>query len=147
VSDAYLKPVLDRPNLTVAVNSQVTQILFDGTRAFGVAYVRDGSENKTWAQAEVILSGGTINSPQLLLLSPIGPAEQLRAHGIPVRMDLPGGRGQSAGSHDDPNRLGHTGFQRPAAAGQPGDMTLWQERRGGPFSSNGSDVGGLCPST
>jgi choline dehydrogenase len=89
-SDAYLKPVLDRPNLTVAVNSQVTQILFDGTRACGVAYVRDGSENTVRAQAEVILSGGTINSPQLLLLSGIGPAEQLRAHGIPVRADLPG---------------------------------------------------------
>jgi choline dehydrogenase len=78
-----IRPVLDRPNLTVAVNSQATQILFDGTRASGVAYVRDGVANTARAQIEVILSGGTINSPQLLLLSGIGPAEQLRAPAFP----------------------------------------------------------------
>jgi choline dehydrogenase len=142
-SDAYLKPVLDRPNLTVAVNSQVTRILFDGTRACGVAYLHDGGERTVRAQAEVILSGGTINSPQLLLLSGIGPAHQLREHDIPVRVDLPG---VGANLQDHPLTPIVWAMQDSSdllEMATPENMALWQERRGGPFTTNGSEVGGF----
>jgi choline dehydrogenase len=143
VADAYLKPVLDRPNLTVSVNSQVTQILFDGTRASGVVYVRDGVTNTVQAQTEVILSGGTINSPQLLLLSGIGPAEQLRAHGIPVRVDLPGVGANLQDHTMTPIVWATQDSSDLLQLASPENLALWQERRGGPFTSNGSEVGGF----
>ncbi len=87
---AYLKPALGRPNLTVLTGAQATRILFEGKRAVGVAYQQNGKEEQARAAREVILSGGAINSPQLLLLSGIGPAAQLMALGVPVVHDLPG---------------------------------------------------------
>ena len=87
---AFLDPALPRPNLTVLTGAQATEILFDGLRARGVAYRRGGRDEQAAADGEVILSGGTVNSPQLLMLSGIGPADALAAHGIPVRADLPG---------------------------------------------------------
>ncbi|TQQ79235.1 choline dehydrogenase [Halonotius terrestris] len=89
-ADAYLKPVLDRSNLTTTTGAQVTQIRFDGRTAVGVDYVKDGSTETVDANEEVILSAGTINSPQLLMLSGVGPAEHLEAHDISVVHDLPG---------------------------------------------------------
>jgi choline dehydrogenase len=142
-ADAYLKPVMDRPNLTVAVNSQVTEILFDGSRATGVAYVRDGVGAKVRARTEVTLSGGTINSPQLLLLSGIGPAQQLRSHGIPVRVDLPG-VGENLQDHTmTPIVWGTKDSTDLLELASPENMALWQKRGGGPFASNGSEVGGF----
>jgi choline dehydrogenase len=140
-SDAYLKPVLDRANLTVAVNSQVTQILFDGGRASGVTYLRDGNRNTARAQAEVILSGGAINSPQLLLLSGIGPAEQLHTHGIPVRVDLPGVGANLQDHTMTPIVWATKDSSDLLQLASPENMALWQNRRGGPFASNGSEVG------
>ncbi len=67
-----------------------SRILFEGRRAVGVAYRRGGAEQRATARREVILSGGPINSPQLLKLSGIGPADELRALGIDVVHDLPG---------------------------------------------------------
>ncbi len=87
---AYLKPALKRPNLTVQTGAQVARVLTDGTRAVGVSYLRDGAQVEERARREVILCGGAINSPQLLLLSGIGPAEHLKALGIAVVADLPG---------------------------------------------------------
>ncbi|MDR6290776.1 choline dehydrogenase-like flavoprotein [Inquilinus ginsengisoli] len=87
---AYLRPALARPNLTVTVGAMVTRVLFEGTRAVGVDYVKDGKVLTAWADAEVILSGGVINSPQLLMLSGIGDPEQLAAHGIGTRIPLRG---------------------------------------------------------
>jgi len=144
-ADAYLKPVHDRPNLTVRANSPATEILFDGQRACGVAYVHAGVEATARADAEVILSAGAINSPQLLMLSGIGPAQQLRAHDIAVKVDLPG-VGANLNDHtmtpivwatkDSTDLLQLT---------TPENMARWQQRGGGPFSSNGGDVGGfLC---
>jgi len=90
-ADAYLKSVLDRPNLTATTGAQVTRVRFDGQRAVGVEYVQDGgSPTAVDADSEVILSAGAINSPQLLMLSGIGPADHLKAHDIPVVEDLPG---------------------------------------------------------
>jgi choline dehydrogenase len=89
----YLKPARQRRNLTVATNAQATQIIMDGTRAVGVRY-RSGGEHgqdvDVYANKEVLLCAGAIQSPQLLQLSGIGPAQLLRKHGIPVVADLPG---------------------------------------------------------
>ncbi|OWJ67625.1 choline dehydrogenase [Inquilinus limosus] len=87
---AYLKPVRSRPNLTVETGALSTRILFEGTRAVGVEYAQAGQVRVARAAREVILCGGAINSPQLLMLSGVGPADHLRRHGIAVTHDLPG---------------------------------------------------------
>ena len=87
---AYLAPVRDRNNLKVVPEALATRILFDGRRATGVEYEVGGATRIAIANAEVIVAGGAFNSPQLLQLSGLGPAELLRAHGIPVVADLPG---------------------------------------------------------
>ena len=86
---AFLNPVKARPNLTVLTKAAASRIVFEGSRAVGVAY-RDGAgqEHVVRAGAEVILSSGAIGSPQLLMVSGIGEAEQLREHGIEVRRDV-----------------------------------------------------------
>jgi choline dehydrogenase len=89
-ADAYLKPAMNRPNLLVRIRSLATQVIFEGRRAVGVRYRQDGIERIALAAREVILSGGPINSPQLLKLSGIGPGDELQANGIGVINDLPG---------------------------------------------------------
>lgn len=89
---AYLKPALRRPNLTVVTRAHANRILLQGTRATGVEYLRRGRTASIQADREVILAGGTFNSPQLLMLSGIGPAEHLRGVGIDAVLDLPVGR-------------------------------------------------------
>ena len=90
-ADAYLRPVRRRPNLTVLTGAHVQRIVFDGTRATGVEY-RDaaGVTQQVTVSGEVILSGGAINSPQLLMLSGIGDPDQLRAVGVEPRHELMG---------------------------------------------------------
>src|SRR6266545_2776970 len=88
-SRAYLHPVMSRPNLTVATRAFVTRIIFEGTRAVGVEFRHEG-KNKRVRSGELILSGGAINSPQLLQLSGVGAAAELSALGIDVVADLPG---------------------------------------------------------
>jgi choline dehydrogenase len=87
---AYLRPALRRRNLTVRVGAQATRILFERRRAAGVELRRRGRLETVRARRELILCGGAINSPQLLLLSGVGPANEIRRHGIPVVLDLPG---------------------------------------------------------
>ncbi|MDB5690657.1 MAG: hypothetical protein JWL91_2533 [Sphingomonas bacterium] len=90
-SRAYLKPALSRPNLTVVTGALTRRVLVEDKRAVGVEYEVQGGEVRTARAArEVILSGGSYNSPQLLMLSGIGPGEDLRDLGIPVVHDLPG---------------------------------------------------------
>ena len=89
-SAAYLRPVRGRPNLTVITNAQVTRIKFEGARAVGVEYRTDRQMGWARADHEVILSGGALNSPQLLMLSGIGDGDHLKAHGIETRVDLKG---------------------------------------------------------
>jgi choline dehydrogenase len=89
----YLHPVENRSNLTVWTQTLVTRILFEGTRAVGVAYRKEDAEHQVLAvlaKQEVILSGGAINSPHLLMLSGIGPADLLQSLDIRVVADLPG---------------------------------------------------------
>jgi choline dehydrogenase len=89
-SRAYLHPVLGRDNLSVQTRALTTRVLFDQERAVGVEYVHNGHVRRACAEREVILCGGTYNSPQLLMLSGVGPAAQLRRHGIAPVLDLPG---------------------------------------------------------
>jgi choline dehydrogenase len=89
-ANAYLKPALRRPNLKVETHARVERIVFEGRRAVGVVYEQGGTRQEVRADREVILSGGPINSPQLLKLSGIGPADELREHGINVLADRPG---------------------------------------------------------
>jgi choline dehydrogenase len=89
-ANAYLRPAMKRPNLTVVTGALATRIAFDGRRATGVRYRRGGRDFLAKAGREVILCGGAINSPQLLKLSGIGPAAELSALGIDVVVDRPG---------------------------------------------------------
>jgi len=84
----YLKPALDRDNLEVLTGAAAREVLFDGRRARGVR-VRHRGSDRDFEGGEVILSGGAINSPQLLMLSGVGPAAHLREHGLSVRLDQP----------------------------------------------------------
>jgi choline dehydrogenase len=88
-ADAYLVPAKRRPNLKIFTNAQVGQILFDGSRAAGVTCHSGSSTRVIEAVRGVILTAGAIQSPQLLMLSGIGPANQLRRHGIAVKVDRP----------------------------------------------------------
>ncbi len=87
---AYLRPALMRPNLKVEVNAHATRIVVENGRAAGIAYEQRGESKVAHAAREVILAGGSINSPQLLMLSGIGDPEELRRHGIAVQAPLPG---------------------------------------------------------
>jgi len=87
---AYLRPAMRRKNLSVATHVAVTRIVFERKRAIAVEYRRGGRLQQVRARREIILAGGAINSPQLLKLSGVGPAAELRAHDIDVVHDLPG---------------------------------------------------------
>ena len=89
-AQAYVLPNLTRSNLKVLTHAHCARILFDGRRACGVAYHQDGVLREVKARREVVLSAGAFGSPQLLMLSGIGPVEALQAHGIPVLHALPG---------------------------------------------------------
>jgi choline dehydrogenase len=93
-SKAFLRPVLKRPNLTVWTEAQVERLIFEsvdgGTRCVGAVVRRGGDAATVRASGEVVLSAGAIGSPQILQLSGVGPAAQLKAHGIDVVLDVPG---------------------------------------------------------
>ena len=86
----FLRPVMDRPNLVVETGALTRRVVLEGGRATGVEYERDGQAQAAAASREVILCGGAFNSPQLLMLSGIGPADELRAVGVTPVHDLPG---------------------------------------------------------
>jgi choline dehydrogenase len=87
---AFLKPAMKRPNLKVVTRAHVKQILIEENRAVGVEYTSGGSTQKAYASKEVIVSAGAFQSPQVLMLSGIGDAKELKAHGIAVKKELPG---------------------------------------------------------
>ena len=144
----YLRPALRRPNLTVATCALAERLLFDGDRVTGVAYRQNGELREARASQEVLLSGGAINSPQLLLLSGIGPATRLERLGLPVRVDLRG-VGQNLQDHLDvctlyksvcPVTYDFTALQE-AAVGIRYFLT-----HGGPGVSNIAESGGFVRS-
>jgi len=89
-SAAYLHPVRSRPNLTIETEALTLRVVIENNRAVGVEYAKDGRKILVHAGREVILSGGAYNSPQLLMLSGVGPADELTSHGIVPVLDLPG---------------------------------------------------------
>ena len=138
-ADAYLKLAMGRPGLVVRTGAQATRIVLEGARAAGVEYRWQGAEQTAHARAEVLLAGGAVNSPQLLMLSGIGPAAHLRELGIDV-VCRPAGRGEPARSpggaaavahprHHRPARLRHARPPGPVAAARPRPADL-QHRRG-----------------
>jgi choline dehydrogenase len=142
-ADAYLRPAMTRPNLEVLTDARVTKIVVEGGRAAGVRYLLRGNEETAYAQGEVILSAGAVGSPQLLMLSGIGPADHLRDVGIPVLVDSPG---VGANLSDHP--------VVPAQWRTPGSVNLWEKlgpaqlmrwrlRHSGPLTSNIAEAGGF----
>jgi choline dehydrogenase len=89
-ADAYLRPALHRPNLQVETEAHAVSIIHEKNHAIGVRYLQHGAMNEAYSGSEVILAGGAVNSPQLLLLSGIGPADALRKLDIRAVADLPG---------------------------------------------------------
>jgi choline dehydrogenase len=142
---AYLHPAMKtRKNLTVLTGAQATRVLLEGQRAIGVEYLRGGQLQQARAEREVVLSGGTYNSPQLLQLSGIGPANHLRSLGITVVQDLPG-VGENLNEH--PNLLniyranGQHGFSRHLRLDKAVLSVLrWALRGEGPFTTAGTSA-------
>ncbi|MFO1467453.1 MAG: choline dehydrogenase [Steroidobacteraceae bacterium] len=89
-ANAYLRPAMKRTNLVVRSESLATRILFEGRRAVGLEYVEGGAPRRVRVNRELLVCAGPINTPQLLKLSGVGPAAELREHGIEVTADLPG---------------------------------------------------------
>lgn len=86
---AFLKPARSRPNLHIVTGAHAEKVVFDGKRARGVVYRQNGQTVTADAKLEIVLSGGAVNSPQLLMLSGVGQAEQLKKHGIEVTVNSP----------------------------------------------------------
>ena len=143
----YLRPVRDRPNLTVHTGAQVARITFEGRRASGVTYAMNGQGHHQPAAREVLVCGGAINSPQLLMLSGVGPADQLAALGIPVVQDAPG-VGGNLQDHLDICTLVHSTqrvtYDRLSDLKVAFDYFLRGHR--GPGSSNIAEAGGFARS-
>ena len=87
---AFLQPVMNRPNLTIITGAEVTQILISEGQAYAVKYQKNGRTEQIYASKEIVVSAGTLNTPKILMLSGIGPTEQLLKFGIQVQLDLPG---------------------------------------------------------
>ncbi|CAC5408063.1 Glucose dehydrogenase [FAD, quinone] [Mytilus coruscus] len=88
---AYLRPVMERENLHISINSVVTKIIIENKKAAGIEMIKDGMKKRIMVKKEVIVSAGSVNSPQLLMLSGIGPKQHLEQFKIPVHADLPVG--------------------------------------------------------
>jgi choline dehydrogenase len=146
-SVAYLHPARSRPNLTVHTGAVVSGITFDGRRASGVTYALGGQAHHQPAAREVLVCGGAINSPQLLMLSGIGPADDLRRLGIPVIADLEG-VGGNLQDHLDICTLFHS--TQPVTYDRVGDLRIafdyYLRGRTGPGTSNIAEAGGFARS-
>lgn len=145
-SAAFLHPVLDRPNLTVKTHTQVHRISMDGDRATGVEARQFGEDIHIGAEREVILAAGAYNSPQLLMLSGIGPADDLRTLGLPVQVNQPlVGRNLQ----DHPQFWLVWGHDEPVsmiAAGTAQSAEEYAAHRTGLLTSNGPEAGGFIRS-
>jgi choline dehydrogenase len=146
---AYLHPVMNRPNLEVHTRAFVTRVLFEGTRAVGVEVVERGRA-RTIAAGEVILCGGAINSPQLLQLSGVGNAPELRALGIDVVHDLPA-VGENLQDHLEvyvqyASKLPVSVAPALKWRNRPLVGLRWLLFRSGPGATNHFEAGGFVPS-
>ncbi len=148
---AYLAPVLGRPNLEVLTGAHATRVLFEGRRAVGVAYRRGGRSEQARAGREVVLALGTFGSPQLLMLSGIGPADELRGLGIEMAHELPG-VGRNLHDHPDfvfvyqsPSKV-PLGLSLSGAARVVRAIGEWRARRTGMLTTNFAETGAFLRS-
>jgi choline dehydrogenase len=142
-ADAYLRPIMARPNLEVLTDARVTKVVVEGGRAAGVRYLLRGTEETAYAQGEVILSAGTVGSPHLLMLSGIGPADHLREVGVPVLVDSPG-----VGANLSDHPVVPAQWATPRVEGlweksSPVNLMRWRLRHSGPLTSNVAEAGGF----
>jgi len=143
-SVAYLHPAIERPNLTVMPYMHVHRVLFEGRRAVGVEASRLGEVQELRAEREVILCGGAYNSPQLLMLSGVGPAEHLTMREVEVLLDQPA-VGENLSDH--PATFGVWTTPEPAsllAALEPEALAEFEATQTGPFASNLAEAGGFA---
>jgi choline dehydrogenase len=142
---AFLKPALRRRNLTVVNRALTTRVRLARDRADGIDYVRNGRTFSVNAEREVILAGGAYNSPQLLMLSGIGPADELKAHGIEPLIDLPGVGGNLAEHPLVPlvvETQAEASFMRHLRMDRAALLAMqWFFTGGGPFAANGNAAG------
>ncbi|MBS2534596.1 GMC family oxidoreductase N-terminal domain-containing protein [Catenulispora sp. NF23] len=135
-ADAYLKPARSRPNLVVHTGALATRVLFHDRRATGVRYLDGRRVGSVAARREVILCGGTINTPQLLMLSGIGPGEHLRQRGVKIVADLPE-VGRNLRDHLASGVVVKTKDAKSLISGRtPAGFARYLTRRQGPLSSN-----------
>ena len=140
---AYLHPAMERPNLTVLPNTLARRILFDGGRAVGVEASRLGEVSEHRAEREVILCGGAYNSPQLLMLSGVGPAEHLMLREVEVLLDLPA-VGENLSDHAATYGVWTTPEPESLLlAREPAALQQFSESQSGPFASNLAESGGF----
>jgi choline dehydrogenase-like flavoprotein len=152
VAKGYLTPHLNRPNLQVITGAQATRVLLQGRRAVGVEYRQGGQLHQVQAVREVLLSAGALLSPQLLMLSGIGPGAQLQRHGIAVQHDLPG-VGQHLHDHPDvvqvmdaPGVHDLFGLSLPGMVNVVRGMLEWRRSRTGMLTTNFAEAGGFIRS-
>jgi choline dehydrogenase-like flavoprotein len=140
-ADAYLKPAAERSNLTVITGAHATRVLVEKNCASGVEYALNAKAERARADREVILAAGAVNSPQLLLLSGIGPAAEVERAGIPAVLDLPG-----VGKNLQDHPMVSVGYlcKRPvslASAESATNALRWLIFRRGPLASNVAEGG------
>jgi choline dehydrogenase len=141
-ADAYLRPALKRPNLEVITGAHVLGLELEGQRVTGVRYRtgRRGAEQVTRPEREVLLSAGALGSPQLLLLSGIGPADELAQVGVQVRHDLPG-VGKNLQDHPFlPVNFEVRDSETLLGADKPAQLAEWLLRRSGKLTSTAAEV-------
>jgi choline dehydrogenase-like flavoprotein len=144
-ADAYLRPALRRPNLTLHTEATATRVLFDGRRAVGVEFSQLGARRVVRARREVVLAGGAVNSPQLLMLSGIGDREQLGKHGIDVVADVPE-VGQNLMDHLAVPIGFDVSDDTLMAAEKPAELLNYLVRRRGMLTSNVGEAYGFVRS-
>jgi choline dehydrogenase-like flavoprotein len=140
-ADAYLRPATERPNLDVLTDAFALRILFEGERAVGVEISRHGRQQPIAAQREVIVSAGSYQSPVLLMLSGIGPEDQLAPLGIEIREALPVGHGLQDHCMAQVNYL--TDEPSLYLAVTPENIALLEAEGRGPLSSNIPEAAGF----
>ncbi|MCW3028602.1 MAG: hypothetical protein JWN81_1813 [Solirubrobacterales bacterium] len=141
---AYLHPAMERPNLTVMPYMLAERVLFEGTRAVGVQASQLGQPQEFRAQREVILCGGAYNSPQLLMLSGIGPAEHLTLREVEVLLDQPA-VGENLSEHAAAQLVWTTPEEESLLlALEPAALEEYEATRTGPFASNLAEAGGFA---
>jgi len=149
---AYLTPILKRPNLRVFTGAYTTRILMERQRAVGVEFVHEGQTKQLRASAEVLLCAGALQSPQILMLSGIGPRKHLVEQGIACVHDLPG-VGQNLHDHVDvvqvmkaPKLTASFGLSLTGMVSVVKGLFEWRKYRTGPLTTNFAEAGGFVKS-